>query len=89
MNTENQQKLRAADVAMVRRAAEELGEHFDTVQVFATRHLPAEIEGTMSYQYGVGNVYGRYGQVSEWLIKEDERARAEIRRKEQEDPSQD
>ena len=53
-----------------------LCEHFDTVQIFVTRH---DGEYCMVANRGNGNWYARYGQIHEWLIQEDERAREQMR----------
>lgn len=45
-----------------------LREHFDTVQVFATRH---GTDGTNYYSSGSGNFCARYGQVSLWVKREE------------------
>lgn len=67
------------DVEMLRRHVEQLGEHFDSVQIFATRH-EAEIEdGTVSCNFGSGNWFARFGQVGEWLVKQDERSKQAVR----------
>jgi hypothetical protein len=55
-----------------------LSEHFDSVQVFATRHEPTD-GGTINVNFGAGNWFARKGQVGEWLIKADERSREEAR----------
>lgn len=60
------------DVNMVKRHVEELGEHFDSVQIFATRHEQGSLDGTVSIHIGTGNWFARYGQVTEWCIKQDE-----------------
>jgi len=44
-------------------------EHFDTVQIFATRHLPDRNE-TTALDCGDGNYYARFGQVEQWLMIE-------------------
>lgn len=67
------------DLAMLRKHINELGEHFDTVHIFATRHEPSESGGTISAQSGCGNWHARYGQVAQWLIRQDERERIEAR----------
>jgi len=53
-----------------------LMEHFDTIQVFGTRETE---EGTQTYTSGAGNWYARYGQVKEWMIKQDEFVRINCR----------
>ena len=73
-------KQRDADIDMLRKAAEQLGDHFDTVQVFATRHMPAELDGTCVVNYGTGNWFARYGQVRMWITKHEERERESERR---------
>jgi len=64
------------DLKIIEQHLCQLGEHFDSVQIFATRHDP-EAGGTVNAQMGSGNWFTRYGQVREWIIKEDARARAE------------
>lgn len=43
-----------------------LSEHFDTVQIFATRHISNE-KGTIQCATGSGNFFARFGQVQFWL----------------------
>ena len=66
--------------AMLRRHAEALSEHFDAVQIFVANHNPAELDGTASINYGIGNWYTRYGQVREWVIMQEEQARIKARK---------
>jgi hypothetical protein len=75
--TPEQEKLR--DLATVRNFAEALGEHFDSVQIFATRHESGTHGGTINISYGLGNWMARYGHVAAWKIKQDEACRVEIR----------
>lgn len=63
---------------LITRAAEQLGEHFDTVQIFVTRHESGEKGGTLHNQSGVGNWYARYGQVREWVDQQEEVARRDV-----------
>jgi len=70
----------SADIEMVKKHAEALGEHFDSVQIFTTRHEPTTAGGTATVQYGVGNYYARYGQAREWVLKQDEWTRVEARK---------
>jgi len=67
------------DLKLLEDAAKKLGEHFDSVQIFATRHEPTIEDGTITVSYGVGNWFARYGQIKEWLIKSDERTRQAVR----------
>jgi hypothetical protein len=67
------------DDQRVLEAARALGEHFDTVHVFATRHDPAEKDGTVVVDDGVGNWYARQGQIAEWLEFQRENVRLAAR----------
>lgn len=58
---------RKRDLKVLNRVINELGEYFDTVQIFVTRHEPAVENGTLEYNGGVGNHYARLGHVQAWL----------------------
>jgi len=58
--------------------AEALGEHFDSIQIFAIAHEGGDDGGTMSYTAGTGNWYSRYGSVVEWAAMQDQRARNKV-----------
>lgn len=77
--TEQQEKdfneKKEREFKIVKAAAHQLYEHFDTVQIFVTRH--DSVAGTGRTCYGEGNYYTRYGQVRHWLIGEDEASRKE------------
>jgi hypothetical protein len=73
--SDQSEKEEIADIAKVDAALAVLAEHFDTVQVFATRHEAGQEDGTISVQKGLGNWFARYGQVQEWLVTNDERSR--------------
>lgn len=79
MDKAEQDRLWEQDVQQVKRHVEQLLEHFDTVQIFVTRHMPAELDGTRMVSTGGGNWFARYGYCKEWLIKEDEQARQQCR----------
>lgn len=66
---------RERNVAILRKACEQLGETFDTVQIFVTRHEAGEHDGTINIHYGSGNWFARYGQVKNWMIRADEQER--------------
>ncbi len=70
---------READIAMLKKVSEQLSEHFDSVQLFASRHMPAELDGTRIVNYGSGNWYARYGQVRMWITEHEEAAREDAR----------
>ena len=65
------------DVKRVEECLRHLGEHFDTVQIFTTRHEEGD---TKSVQKGVGNWYARYGQVRQWVVAMDEAERVQSRK---------
>lgn len=67
------------DLDKVKRACEQLIEHFDTVQVFVTRHEAGQAGGTINVQFGLGNWYARSGQVHSWLVKNNEEDRETCR----------
>lgn len=52
--------------------AKKLYESFDTVQIFVTKHVNVskDEEQTIELAYGLGNHYGRVGQIFSWLEKE-------------------
>lgn len=71
---------REKDIELVKEHLQKLGEHFDSVHIFTSRHEPAIEEGTITLQMGIGNWFARYGQITEWTIKQDERARMNERK---------
>ena len=68
------------DEQMVDDLVAKLGEHFDSVQVFCTRYDSSGGGRTVTVNAGTGNWYARFGQVSEWVTKEREQQKEEIRR---------
>lgn len=70
------------DVQRLKKACEDLSEHFDTIQIFATRvadEVDEEKGGTVNCNWGSGNWFARYGHIRYWMIKQDEQARNEVR----------
>jgi|APGre2960657505_1045072.scaffolds.fasta_scaffold00531_16 hypothetical protein len=57
---------------LVKKACQELGEHFDSVQIFVSRHEQGIEEGTLDASWGVGNFFSRFGQIKFWLLKQEE-----------------
>lgn len=72
------------DLKLLEDACDKLGEYFDSVQVFATRH-DSNDDGTVIVNWGSGNWCARRGQVSEWLIKNNERTKEIVRKEDNED----
>jgi hypothetical protein len=69
------------DLAHLRQHVAALAEHFETVQIFATRHEQGR--GTIHCAWGSGNYYARAGHVRAWLAKEDEGERDSVRAREE------
>lgn len=63
------------DMALIDKAAQDLGEHFDTVQIFVTRYEPETEGGTIHRCTGRGNWFAIRGQIMEWMLKHDEGVR--------------
>lgn len=74
-----------SDMELVKKHAEGLGDHFDSVQIFVTRHEPAQEGGTVNINYGSGNYFTRYGHIADWMIRQDERSRKRVREEQEED----
>lgn len=70
---------------IVNRHVKELGEFFDTVQIFVTVYQPEDELETHTLTDGTGNWYARCGQVAEWQEMNMERIREHQRRKDRED----
>ena len=63
------------------KAVDQLGEHFDSVQVFVTRYEPDSVESsTMELFDGSGNWLTRYGQIKEWVLRREAIMAEEARR---------
>lgn len=69
------------DMERLKTTVENLAEHFDTVHIFVTRVSDEEVDegGTVNACFGTGNWFARSGQIKEWVLKQDERARKEVR----------
>ena len=59
------------DLKLIDQALQLLGEHFDSVQILATRHESATHDGTINIAKGVGNWFARYGQCVDFVHKQD------------------
>jgi len=64
----------------VEKAVRDLGEYYDSVQIFVSRHESAIADGTIMLERGGGNVLTRIGHVRQWLIQQDEYVRAATRK---------
>lgn len=70
------------DIKLVEQSMNVLREHFDTVQIFASRQ---DEDGTVNATQGVGNWFARYGQVKDWIHRSEENTRIEARKNYDED----
>ncbi len=59
-----------ADQKRLKAALDSLSEHFDAVQIFATRQ-ESSLGGVVRCSEGVGNWYARYGQIRCWLLHQE------------------
>ncbi len=73
-------KPESEDVKAVRAAIEKLGEQFDTVQIFVTRHEAGMHDGTLHIGLGCGNFFARYGQVIGWVTSNDQEGREIVKK---------
>lgn len=74
-----------AEEAILRRHLAPLMEHFDSVRIFATRMDRSEGGPVVgAHSIGGGNFYASMGQVREWLIRQEHRARVEVEREDEE-----
>jgi len=55
------------DLELLEGIKAKLLEHFDTVQIFVTRH-DGQKDDTEAIRVGGGNFYARCGQVRRWLL---------------------
>jgi hypothetical protein len=63
----------------LKKAIHDLGEHFESVQIFVPTHQPAEVGRTVHASAGVGNWYARYGQIREWIIRTEEETKCSVK----------
>jgi hypothetical protein len=58
---------------ILRNAVSQLMEHFDTVQIFATKvELEKDPDSTLNATWGRGNWFARYGQIQTWVNRKKE-----------------
>jgi len=76
---------REEEERLVKQHVAALSEHFDSVQIFVSRHDPAIQDGTVTVSWGAGNWYARAGQIREWILRQEEITRRQIQKEEQGD----
>lgn len=74
---EREKPREAPGVELLESHAARLMEHFDSVQIVATR-FSGESQETDVFRAGGGNYYARLGSMKEWLINEEERLRLDV-----------
>lgn len=66
MNTEEDlEEQQKKDIALILKYLSLIREHFDSVQIFTTRHLNDTL-GTAKIDMGSGDWFARYGMVRRW-----------------------
>lgn len=79
MNEEQEQSERQdRDMSIIKSHVAQISEHFETVQIIATRH-DAEHGGTVMASWGEGNWYGRFGSIKGWITQQEEQTRIDQR----------
>lgn len=81
----SREQIEGDDKLKVRKALDDLGEHFDAVHIFASRCESGRLGGTVFVNMGTGNWFTRYGQIREWIVYEDESTRTNARDKHEKD----
>jgi hypothetical protein len=71
MPNDNERAEREAELESLKRIAENLGEEWDTVQIFVTRYDSGGAGGTIHMSHGVGNWMARKGQIDSWVTYQD------------------
>ena len=74
--TPEEKARRQERAAFVQKCVDDLSEHWDCVSIFVTHY---EAKWTQSLSRHSGSWHGRYGQLKEWMIYEDERVRISAR----------
>lgn len=67
------------DIERIQKCIDQLSEHFDSVQVFCTRHEMGTDDGTINCTQGQGNWFARYGQIRAWVVRMEESDREQMR----------
>lgn len=63
--------------AIADKLASALAEHFDNVRIFVQWPTPNDEQRSKTYNTGRGNWWAQYGQIKEWIVMEEHRARIE------------
>lgn len=66
------------DEAILKKYCTHLIEHFSSVRIIATRHR-SETNDTVACSSGAGDYYSQIGAVRDWLIRQDERTKENVR----------
>lgn len=56
------------ELKLLEKHINQLGEHFDTIQIFVTKYV--ENKETFNIFSGTGNYFARYGQIEQWVNRQ-------------------
>lgn len=70
MTKETISKMNDEILERIKAICTELYPNLDSIQIFITKHESNEY-GTTSLNWGLGNFYARYGQITQWLKTQD------------------
>lgn len=71
MDDDKIDKLNDGKLEIIKNHVKAMLPYFDTVQVFCTKYHEEETGYTSHFSHGTGNYLARYGQVKEWIVKEE------------------
>ncbi len=81
--SEHNDETKDREIALIDSHVAQLMEHFDSVQILATR---TKSDGTtIGVTRGRGNWYSRVGYAREWLLRDDEYNRINVREENEDD----
>lgn len=61
------------------KAATQLGEHFTSVMILASRPEDGVDNGTTRFEASSGSFYERFGMARAWVIRQEEEERVQVR----------
>jgi hypothetical protein len=76
INSENEAD---ADNKFVESVTQKLMERFSSVQIFAVKYKPGDGNETVGVSSGNGDWYSRIGYIKEWVIRQDEYIKNNVR----------
>ena len=79
MEQNTEKDPRDVDLERLMDACDRLSAYFETVQIFATKPNKDKDNSTLMFNQGQGNYFARYGQVKDWILREEEVSRNQVR----------